>query len=105
MNTTKILCKYLDDENKGYVNGENIICAVSLVGVIAGLIISFSAMMGLVLSNGVYAPILTLTELYTNKHIVLGFSASFVSCVLLYTAYLLLKAFSKHKFVTCEHKK
>jgi len=102
MNTTKILCKYLDDENKGYVTGGDITCAVILVGFVTYLMIYFFACIGLAILNGIDVPIPTRTELYTITNIGLGALASSVGCIVLYTTYLLLKAFAKYKFVTCK---
>lgn len=102
MNTTKLLCKHLDIEEKGYVNGADIMFFIIVITIVSILLISMFGSFGVIYFNGVDAPIPTFTEMYTLLNIGVGFVMFFIVILLIYTTLLILKTFFKHKFVICE---
>lgn len=115
MNTTKILCKYLDDEKKGYVNGEDFVCCgmIALISMLFFTIIC--AFIGEivaveVLHVGEYTE--TVLDAFTISNFYLGFLVLIpsiwiilVACKTIYIAYKMYVKFSKHKFIICERDK
>ena len=102
MNTTKLLCKHLDFEEKGYVNGVDIMCATILFVSASTLLISMFGSIGVMFFGGVDAPVPELKEMYTLLNIGVGFVVFLIGSVLMYTIWLILKAFFKHKFLICK---
>ena len=102
MNTTKLLCKHLDFEEKGYVNGADIMLFIIVIIIVATLSISMFASTGFMFFNGCDAPISDLAEMYTLLNFSVGFVVILIGVVLIYTTWLILKTFFKHKFVICE---
>jgi len=105
MNTTKLLCKYLDEENKGYVDGEDIICATILEVAAILFITIISANLGEFLRVYLFnLGELSITEIaiYSPLNVLIGVVTLASSGLIIFIAYMLIKMFSKHKFVTCE---
>ena len=102
MNTTKLLCKYLDIEEKGYVNGADIIYFIILITIVSTLLISMFGSIGVIFLNGADTPVPELEEMYTLLNVGVGFVVLLISFVVIYTIWLILKTFLKHKFLICK---
>lgn len=102
MNTTKLLCKHLDFEEKGYVNGADIMGFTILIICVATFLISMFASIGVIFLNGVDTPTPEFIEMYNLLNIGVGFVVFLIGAMLIYTTWLILKTFFKHKFVICE---
>ena len=102
MNTTKLLCKYFDLEEKGYVNGADITLFTIIIIFIATLFIAMFASIGFMFFNGIDAHVPELAELYTLLNVGVGVVVGACGVVLIYTTWLILKTFFKHKFAICE---
>ena len=105
MNTTKILCKYLDEENKGFVDGADIFYFLGWVLVAIYILSSVFALIGEIvqveiIKIGYYSQ--TTIQLYGPMNISIGFIVS--SCVFVggYIAFKLFGIFYKHKFAICD---
>ena len=102
MNTTKLLCKYLDLEEKGYVSGADITLFTILIVLIATLSISMFSSIGFMFFNGIDAHVSELADLYTLLNVGVGFVVGAGGVVVIYTTWLILKTFFEHKFAICK---
>ena len=115
MNTTKILCKYLDDEKKGYVEGADFIYLGIVTLIVAGFTTILSVLLGEivaveVLHVGEYTE--TILSAFTVSNFYLGFLILIPSIWIILVAYKTISVlckifvkFSKHKFIICERDK
>lgn len=112
MNITKILCKYLDIDKKGYVDGEDIICygMIALISMIFFTIIcSFIGEIVTVevLHIGEYTE--TISNAFITSNFYLGFLILIPSICIILVVYKiisivckLIMKFSRHKFIICK---
>lgn len=105
MKINKILCKYLDEENKGYVNGWDFIQAFILYGLLFIVSLSYCAFTGEILLDELrYDGYVeeSILKSYTIENIFVGFVITTITLGIVLTIIKMLMAFAKHKFVTCE---
>lgn len=115
MDTTKILCKYLDDEKKGYVNGGDFVCC----GMLVLIAMAFSTIICTFIGEIVKVEVLhvgeyteTILSAFTLSNFYLGFLVLIPSIWIILVAYKiifiackLIMKFSRHKFIICERDK
>ena len=105
MNITKLLCKYLDEENKGYVNGEDIVQFTGAVSLMCILLTIIFAHVGDfikvdLMNVGGYS--ITFYSLLNPINVLIGLIAITTSGIVVVVVHKLIKTFSKHKFVICD---